>query len=90
MSAIAWYEEQRAGLGIELLAEFEDRLELAKREIGTGVLVASLSKGVEIRRFRLRRFGRYSVLLMVAEDALTVVAFAHASRRPSYWHDRLR
>lgn len=88
--AVDWYEEQRAGLGGQLLAEFEERVAFAISEVGTGAPVATLSGGTEIRRYRLRRFGRYSIFLMITSDALTVVAFAHSSRRPGYWKSRVK
>lgn len=88
--AVDWYEEQRVGLGGELLAEFEERVALAMNEVGTGAPIATLSDGTESRRYRLRRFGRYSIFLMISSDALTVLAFAHSSRRPGYWKSRVK
>lgn len=41
-----------------------------------------------IRRALLKRF-RYSVFFVVRETEIEIVAFAHQSRRPDYWRDRV-
>ena len=42
-----------------------------------------------VRAARIRGFP-YSLIYCVADDEIIVVAFAHHSRRPTYWVDRLR
>jgi hypothetical protein len=88
--AATWYEEQREGLGLELVAEFRERLSFALEVPGTGAPAGHTPGGSEIRRFRLRRFKRYAMLLATIHDVPTVLAFEHSSRRPGYWRDRLR
>ena len=56
----------------------------------TGALAGSTPGGAEIRRFRLKRFGRYALLLALIDDVPTVLAFEHSSRRPGYWRERLK
>jgi toxin ParE1/3/4 len=88
-AAATWYEEQREGLGLELVAEFRERLAFALEMPGAGAPAGHTPGGNEIRRHRLRRFKRYAILLATIDGTSTVLAFAHSSRRPGYWRDRL-
>ncbi len=89
--ASRWYEEQRDGLGRTLLDEFDERLALALNRPQAGTVVGLTSQGLPIRRHRLRRFARYSILMFVDEDGTgTVLAFSHSSRDPEHWKDRIR
>lgn len=88
-AALLWYEEQREGLGVELLDDYETRLAQALREFGVGSIARTLGDGTEIRRYRLRRFRRYAILMAVLDGTPTVVAFEHGSRQPEYWRGRL-
>lgn len=88
-SAATWYEEQREGLGLELIAEFRERLAWALDMPMTGAPAGYTPGGSEIRRFRLRRFKQYAILLATINEFPTVLAFEHSSRRPGYWRARL-
>ena len=89
--ASRWYEEQRDGLGRALLDEFDERLALALDRPQAGTVVGSTTQGLPIRRHRLRRFARYSILMFVDEDGTaTVLALSHSSRDPEHWNDRIR
>jgi hypothetical protein len=88
--AAEWYEEQREGLGGDLIDEFERTLEDALGRLETSVAIATTSGGLLIRRFRLERFSRYAIYVVVFDDVPVVVAFEHASREPGYWRDRLK
>lgn len=87
--AAAWYEEQRSGLGEELLAEFERCMALALEVPGIGSPTRTAS-GVVVRKYRLDRFERYAIVLAFTGEEPTMVAFEHSSRRPGYWIRRLR
>lgn len=89
-AAAFWYEDQREGLGLELVSEYEKRLDLALRMPHVGTLAGATSRGNDIRRFRLERFTRYAILMATIDDIPTVLAFEHSSRRPGYWRDRLK
>lgn len=90
-NASRWYEKQREGLGHALLDEFEKRLGLALGQPQAGTVVGVTAQGLSIRRHRLRRFARYSILMFVDEDGTpTVLAFSHSSRDPEHWKDRIR
>jgi toxin ParE1/3/4 len=88
-AAAIWYEERRAGLGLDLITEFRERLALALRLPGVGASLGYTDAGEEIRRYRLRRFARYAIVIARIHDVPTVLAVAHSSRRPGYWRDRL-
>jgi len=88
--AAEWYEEQRPGLGGDLVEEFETTLDEALCNLERGPVVARTSGGRAIRRFRLKRFARYAVYLLEVDDVVHVVAFEHSSREPGYWRDRLK
>ncbi|MFV8753800.1 hypothetical protein ACNOYE_24920 [Nannocystaceae bacterium ST9] len=85
--AAAWYEEQREGLGNELLVDYRARLARALDEPGVGVMTDAGARS--LRRYRLSRFDRYAIVIVILSGIPTVVAFEHASRRPNYWRARL-
>jgi toxin ParE1/3/4 len=89
-AAAAWYEQQLEGLGLELLQEFRQRLALALEAPGAGMLTGHTPDGSEIRRYRLRKFKRYAILMATIRETPTILAFEHSSRRPGYWRARLR
>jgi toxin ParE1/3/4 len=88
-AAASWYEQQREGLELELLQEFRQRVASALQLPGTGSLAGHTPEGAEIRRYRLRRFKRYAILVAKIGGIPTVIAFEHSSRRPGYWRDRV-
>ena len=49
--------------------------------------------GKRLRRSRLRKFvidgWRHSIIYAVEDTVIAVFAFAHHSRRPQYWRDRV-
>lgn len=88
--AAAWYDREAAsGLGAALLTEFEARLETALKLPGAGTIVAKTKAGTPVRRYRLKRFKRYAILMAEIHGMPTVLAFACSSRRPGYWRKRL-
>lgn len=88
--ASIWYEEQRIGLGLELMEEFKICLESALLRLTSGSPIGITARGHTIRRFRLRRFKKYSLLIALMNGIPTVIAFQHASRYPGYWHHRVK
>ncbi len=88
--AAAWHEDQRPGLGAELFDEFDSCIAGAIESLGAGSLSGTTANGNEIRRYRLRRFRRYAILMAVIDEIPTVIAFEHSSRRPRYWRNRVK
>lgn len=87
-AAAIWYDEQRPGLGDELVAEVSSMLESigevpASFQIWPGTSAAPMS----IRRAVMKRFP-YVVAFEVHAEHTLVLAIAHAKRRPLYWLSR--
>jgi plasmid stabilization system protein ParE len=83
-AAFEWYENERAGLGVEFL----DELRAAYDHIAEGPLkYQEVSRG--IRRALLRRFP-YAVYFAIEGEIVVVAAVLHASRDPAEWQRRSR
>jgi toxin ParE1/3/4 len=87
--AIAWYEGERPGLGGDFEAAVDAALDLLAQDPIPSVPVQGAAAKRGIRRLILRRFP-YDVVFVVQPDFVWVLAFAHHSRRPAYWRNRLR
>ncbi len=88
--AALWYEERGAGIGARFLDEIEGVIGHIEQNpaIGARWDVSEVPADVEVRRLPLRRFPY--LVVYVIEPTLTVVAVAHAHRRPGYWTERLK
>lgn len=86
--AAAWYDDQKIGLGDDLLAEFEQCLAHALEMPGIGAPMQA-PRGLLVRKYRLTRFDRYAIVIAFIGPLPTFVAFEHSSRRPGYWLPRL-
>lgn len=80
----ALYYQKQAGnpLSQALFVEFERSV---GRLIQHPLLGAKWRRGK--RRFVMARFP-YSIIYVVTNDELRILAFAHQSRSPSYWQSR--
>jgi plasmid stabilization system protein ParE len=80
--ARAWYEQQRPGLGEQLVLCVEDALDRIARlpELGTEVFPA-------VRRVLVRRFP-YGIFYRVDPDQIAVIAVYHSKRDPRGWQAR--
>ncbi len=88
-SAAAWYEREQPGLG----ADFENAVDTALDLLETEAIPATSMTGVAgtrpARRLVLRRFP-YDIVFVERPGNVWVIAFAHHSRRPAYWQERVR
>lgn len=78
-----WYEQQRAGLGVEFVLELDvvlERVETVPRQFP--------EIEPRVRRALLRRFP-YAVYFVIDEEAVGVFAVLHQSRDPEIWKARL-
>ena len=80
----AKFYRERAGadLSRSLVDEFERSLKVLRTHPGIG----GVWRG-EMRRFAMKRFP-YSLIYLVSEEEIRVLAVAHHSRRPGYWRER--
>lgn len=82
------YDDERPGLGEDLIIEVETTIERIVRwpELAPRLLVPETPR--QVRRAPLRRFP-FGLVYVVIDDTLWVIALAHGRRRPYYWRDRL-
>lgn len=82
--AATWYEEQRAGLGLEFLHEAQVVLSsIAERPLSYPLVHR------ESRRALVRRFP-FGVFYRVELSQVVVIGILHGSRDPELWKGRLR
>jgi len=82
--AVDYYEDKRHGLGLDL----EEDIRHALAEIQESPKLWPQRK-YDTRIRLLNRFP-YGVYYIELKDQLWVVAFAHTSRRPYYWRERIK
>ncbi len=81
--ATAWYEEQRKGLGSELLDELDS---VVKRVVESPFQFPQIKN--DIRRALLHKFP-YSVYLRVRNEIIELIAVLHLHRDPRTWEERI-
>ena len=88
-SAAAWYEAQRAGLGLEFLREIERAIETITDMPSSWPLWPNVSGlRVLVHRFLIHRFP-YAIAYQEFPERIVILAVAHSSRKPGYWLERL-
>ena len=80
--AVAWYNRQASGLGLEFLDELDRAV---RRAVTFPMSCPEIEPG--IRRCLLARFP-YGLIYGVNRGAIVVIAVAHLHREPRYWIDR--
>jgi toxin ParE1/3/4 len=84
-AAAEWYESQKTGLGVELMAEVDEALvDIADRP-------EAWPLWRDDRAYRKRLLTRFPYVIfyeLVGRDRVDVVAVAHARRKPGYWLER--
>ncbi len=89
LASARWYQQQRLGLGDELIDEawsVLERIQAAPLLFGRYEYYRGAN---DVRRAGFARFP-YGVIYLVEAEKLVVLAFAPDRRRPLYWQDRLR
>jgi len=81
--AYAWYEKQRAGLGVDFL----DRADACLRAICRTPLAHQVVHA-DYRRAMLRRFP-YAIFYEYADDKVIVYGIFHTSQDSNKWRERL-
>jgi toxin ParE1/3/4 len=83
IDAVAYYEDQKPGLGLEYLGEIENAVNFLIRYPKVGSKVQG-----SLRRLILPKFP-YSLLYRILEDdQIRILVVAHHKRKPQYWVDR--
>ncbi|MEH2038073.1 type II toxin-antitoxin system RelE/ParE family toxin [Nostoc sp.] len=82
-AAIAYYEAQKVGLGLDLLSEVEKVILKIQQNPNLG----TPHKIEGIRRYAIQRFP-YLIFYTVLEEVIWVIAIAHSKRKPNYWKQR--
>jgi plasmid stabilization system protein ParE len=89
IEAAAWYEHERAGLGVEFSQAVDAAIDLLQDEIVPLTSMPGAAGPRGAKRLALRRLP-YDIVVRELPEEVDVVAVAHHSRRPGYWRDRLR
>ena|SRR5258706_15913729 len=88
-ATVAWYDAQRAGLGLE----FFDDLRATVAELREAPAISTPDRtappDANVRRRRLRRFP-YAIVFAESATEYVVIAVMHLKRRPGYWLSRLQ
>ena len=82
LAAVAWYEEQRPGLGNELAAATEAAVGLIRTQ---PQLFTAVHRS--IRRVQLKRFP-YAIFYLAETTSVVVLAVMHERRDPRLWRGR--
>lgn len=82
--AVAWYEERELGLGERLYVAFQEARLFIRRNPKAGT---PFDFGT--RKWRAPGFP-YKIIYVELPDQILIVAIANDSRRPGYWHHRMR
>jgi plasmid stabilization system protein ParE len=81
--AVAWYESQQPGLGLQFLNEIDRTI---KRIVIYPKSCAEIEDG--IRRCLIKRFP-YGVIYGIEHDTVIIIAVSHLHRKPRYWYRRI-
>ncbi|HXT19138.1 MAG TPA: type II toxin-antitoxin system RelE/ParE family toxin [Thermoanaerobaculia bacterium] len=88
VAAEDWYEDQRAGLGVEFRAEVEAVVQGIASGTDVSRPVLDVTGVTGARKVAVRRFP-YSVVFLPQGSTVWILAFAHHRRRPGYWRGRV-
>jgi len=86
--AALWYEQKRAGLGVEFVQAVDATLDQVARWPAIGQRVVNVPDDVPARRWPVNRFP-YHVIYMEWEGIIRILAVAHDSREPGFWFSRI-
>ena len=81
-AAIAWYDQQRKGLGEEFLREIDEVVLRAAAHPERYPIVFS-----NVRKAVAQHFP-YAVFFRIREGCLVILAIFHGRRDPTIWHHR--
>lgn len=88
IEAAAWYEMEVSGLGERLIDTFDQAATRLAEPNPPLVPVFGEAAKLGAKRLVLQRFP-FSLVTIANSQVITVVAFAHHSKKPGYWRDRV-
>jgi toxin ParE1/3/4 len=86
--AIARYDRERDGLGLELWIELSDAIDSLDEPGPECGPVLGLAPELGVRRKLLKRFP-YAIVFIEGETSVRVISVMHGHRRPAYWRRRI-
>ena len=89
VEAAAWYEHERSGLGTDFRRAIDAALDLLGDGQAPSTPMPGRAGNAGIRRLILKRFP-YDLVFVERGETVIVLAFAHHSRKPGFWRERLR
>jgi len=87
-ATVAWYDAQRAGLGLEFLSEVRGTPIELREAPGVSTPERSAPADAHVRRRRMHRFP-YAIVFAEVANEYVVIAVMHLRRRPGYWLSRI-
>ncbi len=81
--AIAYYDDQEVGLGLDFLAEVEQAIGNIHQNPNLG----AVHNAPGLRRYVIQRFP-FLIFYAELEASIWIVAIAHGKRKPNYWRQR--
>jgi len=87
-AAAAWYEQQREGLGRELLAEVDAVFTTIAHSPSRFPLYPRVAREIGVRRAAAPTLS--TIAFIELPQVVRVIAIAHERRCPGYWVGRLR
>lgn len=82
LDAVAWYEEQRTGLGWEMWQQVHAAMRAAGERPESFEIMQGLARRVLVRRFPFAVYFRFD------GKAVVVMAIVHVRRDPERWRER--
>jgi len=86
-AAAIWYDERRAGPGLQFLAAVDRAVAHAHSWPHSGAAMPEVPRDLEVRRLPVTRFP-YHLVYLLRDEVIHVLAVAHDHRRPGYWKGR--
>ena len=87
--ALAWYDDQEAGLGDRLGDDLDNGVDFIREWPDSAPLYRGRQRNPCLRRKGTDVFP-YGIIYFVRDDEIIVVAYAHERRGPGYWRQRLK
>lgn len=85
---VDWYDERDGGIGALFEVAVREAIDAAVDSPESWAKWSDWDRQPVVRSKGVNGFP-YRVVYFVADELLTIVAVAHAKRRPGYWRERL-